>query len=420
MSRRRSALAGLGLALAVSLTVSGCAFDGLNQFALPGTQGRGEGAYTVRIQLRDVTGVDPNSPVMVRDDNIGTVADVRVEGDHALVTVRLNGDVALPSNTTATVGQTTVLGSKHIELAPTPGQPPTGRLADGDTIPLARSGSFPQTEDVLASLSLLLNGGGLAQVRTITTELDATFNGRTTDVRALLDQLNTFVGGLDTQKADIVAAIQGLDQLSTRLNSQRDTLGRAIDRLDPALRTLNENRDQLVHTLNALGRFGDVADSVIRDSHDDLVANLDNLEPTLRALADAGRSLPDSLLLAGTVPFPLTTFRNAVRGDFANIRVTADLQLDTLDRGFLSGTPLQGTLSGLQGVLARQVGAPGAPGAPARDPLRLPLEGVTRTDQTSGAPTGGAPGIALPGSGEPGGALPGGGVPGIDQGRGSR
>ncbi|HEX4252810.1 MAG TPA: mammalian cell entry protein, partial [Pseudonocardia sp.] len=141
---------------------------------------------------------------------------------------------------------------------------------------------------------------------------------------------------------------------------------------------------------NALGRFGDVADTVVRDSHDDLVANLDNLEPTLRALADAGRSLPDSLGVAGTVPFPLATFRNAVRGDFANIRVTADLQLDTLDRGFLSGTPLQGTLSGLQGVLARTVGAgggsaslPGAPGPP-RDPLTLPLQGAAGADQGRG------------------------------------
>ena len=381
------------LGLLVGLSVSGCAFDGLNQFALPGTQGRGEGAYTVRIQLRDVTGVEPNSPIMVRDDDIGTVTGLRVEGDHALVTASLNRDVELPANTTATVGQTTVLGSKHIELAPTPGQPPTGRLADGDTIPLARSGSYPRTEDVLASLSLLLNGGGLAQVRTITTELDATLSGRTGDVRGLLDQLNTFVGGLDAQKADIVAAIEGLDRLSTRLNNQRDTLGKAIDQLDPALRTLNDNRDELVRTLNALGRFGDVADTVVRDSHDDLLANLDNLEPTLRALADAGRSLPDSLEIAGTVPFPLRTFRNAVRGDFANIRVTADLQLDTLDRGFLSGTPLQGSLSALQGVLARTVGAGGGPAASGglpgstglpRDPLTLPLQGAAGTDQGRG------------------------------------
>jgi phospholipid/cholesterol/gamma-HCH transport system substrate-binding protein len=119
----------------------------------------------------------------------------------------------------------------------------------------------------------------------------------------------------------------------------------------------------------------------VHASHDDLVANLANLEPTLRELADAGKALPDSLLLAGTVPFPLTTFRNAVRGDFANIRVTADLTLDTLDRGFLSGSPLQGSLSGLQGLLTQTPGLSKNPGqVPATagpvDPLRLPFIGL--------------------------------------------
>lgn len=370
------------LTLLVScLAVAGCSFDGLNQFALPGTAGRGDGAYTVYLQMRNVTGVEQNSRVLVRDANVGTVTGLRVQGDHALVTVSLNRDVVLPANTTATVGQTTVLGSKHIDLAPTPDQPPTGRLSDGATIPMSRTAGFPETEDVLASLSMLLNGGGLAQIRTISSELNATLSGRTGDTRALLNQLDTFVGGLNTQKADIVRAIAGLDRLSVALNAQRDVLGQGIERVEPALRVVNDNRDQLVQTLTALGHFGDVATKVVHASHDDLVANLANLEPTLRELADAGKALPDSLLLAGTVPFPLTTFRNAVRGDFANIRVTADLTLDTLDRGFLSGSPLQGSLSGLQGLLTQTPGLSKNPGqVPATagpvDPLRLPFIGL--------------------------------------------
>ena len=53
--------------LAAGLALSGCAFDGLNQFALPGTQGRGDGAYTVRIQLRDaVDGLGEVTSVLVR------------------------------------------------------------------------------------------------------------------------------------------------------------------------------------------------------------------------------------------------------------------------------------------------------------------------------------------------------------------
>ena len=40
--------------------------------------------------------------------------------------MRLNGDVDLPANATAKIGQTSLLGSLHIELAPPTDQPPQG------------------------------------------------------------------------------------------------------------------------------------------------------------------------------------------------------------------------------------------------------------------------------------------------------
>ena len=40
------------------------------------------------------------------------------QGWHALLTMRIEGDVELPANATATVGQSGLLGSLHVELAP--------------------------------------------------------------------------------------------------------------------------------------------------------------------------------------------------------------------------------------------------------------------------------------------------------------
>ncbi len=52
------------------------------------------------------------------DVNIGNVTKIEVQDWHALVTMRINGDVHLPANSTAKVGQTSLLGAMHIELAP--------------------------------------------------------------------------------------------------------------------------------------------------------------------------------------------------------------------------------------------------------------------------------------------------------------
>ena len=105
----------------------------------------------------------------------------------------LNGDVDLPANATAKIGQTSLLGSLHIELAPPTDVPPEGRLHDGSLIPLSHGGAYPTTEQTLAALSMLLNGGGIGQVQDITEAFSTAFRGRENDLRSLIEQLDTFI-----------------------------------------------------------------------------------------------------------------------------------------------------------------------------------------------------------------------------------
>ena len=60
-------------------------------------------------------------------------------------------------------------------------------LASGDVIPITHTGSAPETEEVLGALSLLLNGGGLQQIKIITTELNKALDGNEAAIRDLLD-----------------------------------------------------------------------------------------------------------------------------------------------------------------------------------------------------------------------------------------
>ena len=93
--------------------------------ALAGHRGRWTGLLSwSRPKLPDVNNIEPNSRVRVGDVNVGNVTRIERQGWHALVTMRINGGVELPANATAKMGQTSLLGSQHIELAP-----PTGRSA---------------------------------------------------------------------------------------------------------------------------------------------------------------------------------------------------------------------------------------------------------------------------------------------------
>jgi phospholipid/cholesterol/gamma-HCH transport system substrate-binding protein len=159
--------------------LSGCSeWRGLNSVPLPGVEGVGQGAFIIQAEMPDVDNIEPNSRVRVGDVNVGHVSRIERQGWHALVTMELNGDVELPANATATLGQTSLLGSLHIELAPPIGVAPEGKLHDGSRIPLSSSRAFPSTEQALAAVALLLNGGGIGEIQDITEALSTAFTGR--------------------------------------------------------------------------------------------------------------------------------------------------------------------------------------------------------------------------------------------------
>ena len=115
---------------------------------------------------------------MVDDVTVGEVTDVERVGWHAKITMRVRKDVDLPDNAIAEIRQVSLLGEKYVALEPPAEGAPTGRLGDGDNIPLSATGRNPEVEEVLGALSFLLSGGGVAQLGTITQELNKAMGGR--------------------------------------------------------------------------------------------------------------------------------------------------------------------------------------------------------------------------------------------------
>ncbi|NLU82267.1 MCE family protein [Rhodococcus sp. HNM0569] len=401
MTTRRTRSWGVtAIAVATTLSLSACSWDGLNSLPLPGTEGKGEDSYSIRIQMPNVTTLSPNSPVRVDDVTVGSVADIEVENWHALVTVRLNGDVDLPANTSAKIGQTSLLGSQHLELAAPESAEAQGRLEDGDVIPLDRAGAYPTTEQTLSSLSVVLNGGGLAQVQTITQELNNALDGRTGAIHDLLPRLDELTGSLDRQRGDIISAMEGIDRLSSTVQGQKDTIDRALTSIPPALDVLVDQRQNLTNALTELGKLSDTATRVIDTSGEDLKANLRNLTPVLRELANSGNSLTEVLSVLLTFPFPMKTLDSAIRGDFANLAMMIDMTNERLQRNFLTGTVL-GSPEGALGTLAGVAGQAGNPLTPpeADAPAPAPAPQIPGLPEIPGLPA--IPGLTVPGGGTP-------------------
>ncbi|WP_210087065.1 MCE family protein [Mycobacterium sp. OAE908] len=362
-------------ALTVSCT-SGCGWQGLNSLPMPGTEGRGAGAFEVQAQLPDVTTLERNSRVRVGDVNVGTVTKIERQGWHGLITMTLNGDVNLPANATATIGQTSIFGSPHVELAPPTGAAPEGRLHNGSLIPLASAGVYPTTEQTLAALSLLFNGGGVGQIQTITKEFSTAFAGREQDLKSLIGQLDQFISRVNAQTGDVIAATDSLNNLAGQFAAEKPTLDEAFRTIPDALQILKDQRDALADALDRFGKFSALTADVAAQTKDNLIQELKDLGPVLESLANAGPALTRSLSWLTTFPWIKEDIRNAFRGDYANLTLVLDLTLSRLDTAFFTGTRWQGNLTELEMQWGRTIGQTPSPYT-AGNPLIAPY----RTDQ---------------------------------------
>ncbi|GAA3534894.1 MCE family protein [Nocardioides daeguensis] len=366
--------------LVAGLLLTGCDIQP-NDNTLPGQVAVGDDGYTVEVHFDQIENLVPNSTVQKDNVVIGTVGEIRADGWEAVVDLHLLDDVALPADAVFSIGQKTLLGAQYVEVS-APAASTGGRLADGAVVPVAQTGTYPATEQVLGAVALLLNNGGLAQISDITGELSTALRDRVPDTRGLIRHTNELLSVLDANRSEIVRALESLNSLSAGLRKDQQRIATAIDRITPGLKVLDQERDRLVKAVTRTGRTGARAVEVIRASESALLANLDSLGPILAKLGEASEALPEALKLGLTIPFPVMTTRNALRGDYANLFATLDLRDSSLLGSWLGlvGVPPKGPADTADAPVSPV--PPAAPGAP------VPAPGTPApTDQEAGQAT---------------------------------
>jgi phospholipid/cholesterol/gamma-HCH transport system substrate-binding protein len=338
---------------AAGLMLSGCGqWRGIANVPLPGGPGTQTGHSTIYIQMPETLALNANSRVRVADVFVGRVRKIELKNWVPLLTVDLEPGVELPKNALARIGQTSLLGSQHVELDE-PEDPSPEPLRNGDTIPLERSSAFPTIERTLASISGILTGGGIPNIEVIQNEVNAILTGRSGEIREFLNRLDTFTFELNQQREDITRAIDSTDRLLSIVADRNETLDRVLTEFPPLIQHFADTRDLFADAVTALGRLSATADETLSNTNANLNTNLKNLQRPLRELAKASPYLVGALKLLLTVPFNIENIPKAIRGDYINVSVTIDLTLSAIDNGFLSGTGISGMLRALEQAWGR-------------------------------------------------------------------
>jgi phospholipid/cholesterol/gamma-HCH transport system substrate-binding protein len=343
---RHRAWQGLAL-LVIALVLSSCGWRGISNVAIPGGPGTGSGSYTIYVQVPDTLAINGNSKVMVADIFVGSIRAINLKNWVATLTLGVDKSVKLPKNATAKIGQTSLLGSQHVELAAPPNPSPE-LLKDGDTIPLKNSSAFPSTEQTLASLALILRGGGIPNLEVLQNELYNIFNGRGDQIRSFLGKLDTFTSQLNQQRDDITHAIDSTNRLLVYVGARADVLDRALTDIPPLIKHFADTQNLLINAVDAVGRLSQAADQYLSEARPNLHTDLQALQCPLRELGRASPDLIGALKLILTQPFDIETVPKLFRGDYINLSLTLDVTYSAVDNAFLTGTGLSGALRALE------------------------------------------------------------------------
>ena len=258
--------------------------------------------------MPDVVVIQQNTRVRVADVNVGNVTKIEVQDWHALVTMRINSDVHLPANSHRQ-GRHDQPAGVHAHRAGAAHRRAAGGRAEerfGDPAG-QRPSTYPTTEQTLASVSILLNGGGLGQLQEINQTFAKALAGREDDMRSLLTQLDIFIEQLNEQTDDIITATENLNALAGQVAAKNETVDRALTTIPQAISVLADSREKLADAIDALGKFSAIATSTVQQTKESLVANLRNIAPVLRELANAGPALTRGLDFLSTYPWVKST-----------------------------------------------------------------------------------------------------------------
>jgi phospholipid/cholesterol/gamma-HCH transport system substrate-binding protein len=344
-----------GLALLVAaLVLSSCGWRGISNVSLPGGPGSGGGSYTVYVQMPDTLAINGNSKVMVADVFVGSIRNIELKNWVATLTLGLDKNVKLPKNATAKIGQTSLLGSQHIELA-APDDPSPQLLRNGDAcphtklrpcIPLKNSSAYPSTEMTLASLAMIVRGGGLPNLEVLQNEVNKILSGRGPQIRAFLGKLDTFTRQLNEQRDDITHAIDSTNRLLAYVATRSNVLDRALTEFPPLIKYF-ANKDYQQHLIDAVesvGQLSQAAALYLGEARGPLHQDFQLLQCPLKELGRASPDLLGALKLVFTAPFDLDTAPKLIRGDFMNSSLEVDTTLSAIDNAFLTGTGFSGAL----------------------------------------------------------------------------
>jgi len=260
-----------------------------------------DGSLTVTAEFATTSGLFVGNEVGVLGVRIGEVTEIEPKGEIVEVTLRIDDGQTLPETAGAVVMSRSVATDRYVEMTPAFEEGP--RLADGARIPLERTRTPIEFDEVLETLRTFSDGlrgpDGNADTLNRLLEVGAgTLSGRGQQFNDTIVQFAAAAEALSGSSDDVAGTITDLDALTTMLAANQETINQFLESVTDATELFSEERENFGDTLvalsdalNQLGQFSvDNRSAIVNTSRgltrvvENLMEHRTELERTLETL----------------------------------------------------------------------------------------------------------------------------------------
>ncbi|MFQ6396994.1 MlaD family protein [Nocardia sp. KC 131] len=275
-------LIALAVATGVAVT-SGCGFT-VEKLPLPKPGASGE-TYTVQAIFENALNLPDQAKVKIGGSDVGVVSNIRTKNFEAIVDLTISKDIELPIGSTAELRQATPLGDVFVSVSKPKTDTGTQILKQGDTLGLDKTSAGATVEELLISVSMLFNGGGVAALSKLTSELDSIVGGRGDQVAHLITEMTGVVGSLNDNTTRVDNVLNQFSALATTIETKRSELGQVADTLPQMIGAVAENNRAIGDLLTKLSTTSAALGDYANSSSGQLGSLLDNVHQLMDALA---------------------------------------------------------------------------------------------------------------------------------------
>ncbi len=235
----------------VAVAAVGCS-AGVEQLPLP-APGLSGPTYRLDAEFTNALNLPDRAKIRVGGADVGEVVGMTAVDYTAVVQLRILDGIRLPRGTTAELRSATPLGDVFVSLTP-PAGAAGGVLADGDRIPQQDTAAAATIEQVLATTSMIVNGGVVRNLTRVLNGVGGALGKEGEGLSSLIRESRALVSTMAERSDEIRTMLTQTADLADDLNARRDTINDLLDASAPALMTIANNTSAIADLADEIGR----------------------------------------------------------------------------------------------------------------------------------------------------------------------